>query len=733
MDKLEAEIAALKERLEAVTAENESLKANVAAPPPLFRLTSKEERSHGVTADVVKVNADPLRTSRSTGKDSFKKKIVYLVRHAQAAHNVVEEQIKKEMKAAGTFDEKAWKAASQKAMNTDAFLNPGLSSTGTDQVKGSGQTFEQLIEHTHYPLPQTVLVSPLRRTLMTSNILFPDHSDVRATECIRERRTGFPFDERQSAEVTKTEFKGVDFSEIDELDGQSTDGYIFRKELKEVADDVGRRGTLLLPRILELEADVIAVVSHKGFIRELLQNAWKDIYYCEEDLKTEFSNAEIRVVQIECALEDGKPVDRPTVTGHSLKKQLSEPVVELEFTSCSTKFGFDPTDRTAKMKSAVATSDKEDTDEALEEAWQGLQDGLGGLPCVALIYGHVTLNAEVLAQRLRQKQPSLSIIGGSSMCGVIASTGSARLGIMGFDGWATRCGVGHVSGSKITDRLSARDAGSKAAKKATQGQMPDLIIMCSAAGYEEDILEGINTVCKGVRIFGGSSGNDVFVGGSTDEPWQLYGGLTGWGVTKGGLVLLAVWQHRKNLMYNVLSHCYGPTSHTGVITSARDRDIIEIDGRPATDVLLEWTGLSLPIKSGELAPWSLSFGDRLVHFEGMNPSGRVECFSSMPEFLGAGAKAELVHIKPSTITGALRELARASKEKVTFEVQAVLMVLCAGTSCIFTQEHIQQIEVYLKELAPSVLTVRSFGEQGNARGGEEAFHGNNMINLLFFG
>merc|ERR1712178_100143 len=105
---------------------------------------------------------------------------------------------------------------------------------------------------------------------------------------------------------------------------------------------------------------------------------------------------------------------------------------------------------------------------------------------------------------------------------------------------------------------SARAAGIKAAKQATQGHTPDLMIMLSSVGYEEHILAGINKVCKGVRIFGGSSGNDVLIGGAEDKPWQTYGSLAGWGAhTAGGVVLLAIWLSGNCSMHSVLSHCYG--------------------------------------------------------------------------------------------------------------------------------------------------------------------------------
>jgi hypothetical protein len=304
---------------------------------------------------------------------------------------------------------------------------------------------------------------------------------------------------------------------------------------------------------------------------------------------------------------------------------------------------------------------------------------------------------------------------------------------MGLDGWAKSCGVGHVRGSKIFDATSAQQAGMEAIQQATRGQRPDLIIMCASVEFEEHVLAGINKVCEGVRIFGSTSGNDSLVGGAQDKPWQLYGSLAGWGaICDGGVVLLAIWQSPACNVHNVLAHCFGVTEHTGMVTSAEDRQIFQIDGRPAADVLLEWTGLSLPCAATTFAEYALAFEEKLVDIKGIGEEGQLHCFASTASELGS-TPVHLVHIKASSALGEIRELARNAKNGTGFEVKAALIVICAGICSLLSGEDLQKMESTLKEVAPEVFVVSSFGEQGNSHSGHSAFHGNNMVNFLFFG
>jgi len=101
--------------------------------------------------------ASPIPTHRT--------KVVYLVRHAEAEHNIKEREAVQEAIARGVSDkgeqEKARKAVLKDEKLTDARLSPD----GTKQVRRA--TINLNILHkagfSKYPAPSIVLVSPLRR------------------------------------------------------------------------------------------------------------------------------------------------------------------------------------------------------------------------------------------------------------------------------------------------------------------------------------------------------------------------------------------------------------------------------------------------------------------------------------------------------------------------------------------------------------------------------------------
>merc|ERR1712151_829766 len=184
-------------------------------------------------------------------------------------------------------------------------------------------------------------------------------------------------------------------------------------------------------------------------------------------------------------------------------------------------------------------------------------------------------------------------------------------------------------------------------------------------------------------------------------------------------------------MHNAITHCYGPTMHSGIISIAHGRELVEIDGHPAADIFLQkWTGLSLSCGPKDLAQYALAFDGRLVDIKGIGDKGELQCFASTTDELGS--IVQLVFIKPSDVIGAIREVARKAKEQLEFEVRGALVVICAGTSCMFCNDDFLELQSILKDVAPEVMTMFSFGEQGNLRSGQDAFHGNNMLNLLFF-
>jgi len=262
------------------------------------------------------------------------KKVIYLVRHAEAEHNVLEREAIQKVIAAGETCKKRQDEARREILNQHPSLRDArLSKDGTEQARSSGKKLGALFNRSSHsfdsgngdymapigsPLkrssrerkspfrpPDVVLVSPLRRALMTATELFlqsrdrDDDSDppmFLAIEALREKRTGMACDERSSVEELRGEFPHVDFSDVERG--------IPKVPMGEQNEDVRARSAKFLDeRLASIPGQYIALVSHKGWLREqrkLLKGRVDagliraDFDVNEWDSKL-FGNAEVRV------------------------------------------------------------------------------------------------------------------------------------------------------------------------------------------------------------------------------------------------------------------------------------------------------------------------------------------------------------------------------------------------------------------------------------------------------
>ena len=229
-----------------------------------------------------------------------KKKVVYLIRHAEAFHNIKEREAVERAKAAQA-DKAAQEVARRAVLDDEALKDAPLSADGRSQAaQGSNQlSLLNKVGFTRYPAPKLVLVSPLRRALMTATELFlcchPRPKFV-AMEALREKRTGFAADERSSVSQLEKEFPHVDFSDLRQQ----------REEVPKGEDNpaVRARGKAFLEGPFStVEEDSVAIVTHKGWLREMRKTfkSWIDEGTLSVDFdmdhwdQTLYKNAEIRV------------------------------------------------------------------------------------------------------------------------------------------------------------------------------------------------------------------------------------------------------------------------------------------------------------------------------------------------------------------------------------------------------------------------------------------------------
>ena len=231
--------------------------------------------------------------------------VVYFVRHAEAQHNVEEKRVVEQARLSGATKEQADEARKAALWAGESLRDATLSQEGAKQVGASALGIKRMLSDTHYGPPELVLVSPLRRTLQTATGLFGADARVTAIEALREKRTGLPCDERHSVLELETEFPHIDFSEMRKRRAEFP-----TPQHGEDNAAVRRRALAFLDILPALAgtARTIAIVSHKGWLRELragLEQAAASVHgelRLDFDLDLEsqpvlFGNAEVRVAE----------------------------------------------------------------------------------------------------------------------------------------------------------------------------------------------------------------------------------------------------------------------------------------------------------------------------------------------------------------------------------------------------------------------------------------------------
>jgi broad specificity phosphatase PhoE len=238
------------------------------------------------------------------------KKIIYFVRHAEALHNILERKAVEEAIKNGAVRKDEQEQARKSVLQNPSLRDSPLSKSGRLQARKSSQHLQELMrlsleseesaEESKFQPPEIVLVSPLRRALMTATELFHyTHNGPRfvALEILREKRTGLACDERSSVEDLMKQFPHVEFDNlrVSSSPDPGEDNPLVRKRTKVFLDEV----------LSGVPQEHIAIVTHKGWLREMRHTLKSSVdkhsldvdFDIQEWDQTLYKNAEIRVAE----------------------------------------------------------------------------------------------------------------------------------------------------------------------------------------------------------------------------------------------------------------------------------------------------------------------------------------------------------------------------------------------------------------------------------------------------
>ena len=228
-----------------------------------------------------------------------RRRTLYLVRHGEAIHNVLEAKaqaqalIEAQELQLSDEDTKALMEERRKAVLHDVTLRDApLTDNGRQQAFECGKKLQKLIDEGLVHPPTEAMVSPLHRTLETCEILLDTvNPDIKAhiRPEIQERITLLPPDtvrQRDSLFRCMEDNNGRFIMNFTDRDVQE------ECKARESQEMLRERAAKLFHLLMEMEHRHLLVVSHKGYLRELERGL---LGLKESPL---FGNAELRVYRV---------------------------------------------------------------------------------------------------------------------------------------------------------------------------------------------------------------------------------------------------------------------------------------------------------------------------------------------------------------------------------------------------------------------------------------------------
>lgn len=383
-----------------------------------------------------------------------------------------------------------------------------------------------------------------------------------------------------------------------------------------------------------------------------------------------------------------------------------------------------------------------------EDAWKTLHQKLvsdsadSALPDFLAVHGCVGLMTPDLRQAVCESFDGVALHGGTSSRGVIShdwlrdqslpcsgafaiydpegnyGTASADLGI-------DPCAVA---------AQTTRDALTAAGRP---GEAPDMVLLTMAPGFEGPVLEGIRSVVGAdTPVMGGSAADNDLSG-----DWVQFSAD---GYHRTGLVISALFPSRPLSFGYQAGHA--PSGPNGIVTAAKDRRIIAIDGKPAAAVYAGWTRGAVTAPAPDADPltifhqashWPLGrvrgqVRDvplyALIQPATLHPDGSLDVLMDVK----AGDRLWLMKGCAENLVARAGRVARHARAPLK-HTQGGLFFYCAGCMMVLA-DRMDEVAQHISDAMDGApfLGLFTFGEQSPSETGL-AVHGNLMISCAVFG
>ncbi len=373
----------------------------------------------------------------------------------------------------------------------------------------------------------------------------------------------------------------------------------------------------------------------------------------------------------------------------------------------------------------VGVGDDADATRAVRSAVDQARAQLGGAPpLAAYITSTVDHDAAKVHAAFKEALGGVALHGVTTSLGILTpdgvrNPGTGAVAVMLLSG---EPGCAFTASSLEKDGRRAGEAAAQALVRQAGGRQPKMILFNASPGLEEDMLEGIASICPSVPCQGGSAADYTIAG-----QWSVF---THAGAVPAGVSLLGLFGEVR--LGTALSTPYTPTGTRATATGSEGRTLKTLDGLPASQVLGRWLGETIQsqVRAGgnilaqtALRPLAvrrtLGMGE---HYVTVHPAqihaehGTVDVFARIAQ----GDEVCLMLSTPEALVNEVAHLidsALAQGGLTARDIKGAALIFCAGCAGALGPRIDEGLRSFHR-LLPGVpmLGLCTFGEQGHIPG-----------------